>query len=289
MNARPVCSKEWLLELCAQVADRPEIAHLHDKDHYEEGLKVIAVGDLDLDETYPDVYGLPDKFRVLFPDTYLKLQFVWQNLVELRDRHQFYDAPHSRLIRAIDGVPLSGLVFEFRPDKYDIKRWEERTKFFHDIIDEAEARIAIMQPDQPIKLKRFPFAFGDWMQVVQTEDGTKSVLVSTGGSLGGDMGTWAEFIMVNPDPATPDQPYPFDEKKSYFHDDREHTVGVNYTWLAGPILADWFASGVVHNRDAVELMDSYINDGEFKAGPRSETMAQIRERFDQEHPPEDDE
>jgi hypothetical protein len=285
MNTRPVCSKEWLLELCAEVVTRPELTHLYDKDHFEEGLNVIEINELDLDETYSDAYGLPDKFRVLFPDTYLKLQFIWQNLIELRDLHQFKtDASH--LIRSIDGTPLSGMVFLFNLNRYDLERWEERTKFFHDIIDDAEARIVAMHPDKPMKLKRFPFAQGDWMQVVQSEDGTKSALVSTGGSLGGDMGTWVEFTMVNPDPAIADQPYPFDENASY---PRDRQVGTSYTWLSGPVLADWFANGVIPEPDLVQLMDSYAKDGEFKSGPLTETMAEIHARFDQEHPADKDE
>jgi hypothetical protein len=284
MNQRPVCSKEWLLSLCAEVAPRPEIQHLYDKDHYEEGLQVIDIGDLDMDEDYSEVYGLPDKFRILFPDTYLKLRFIWQNLVELQGKHQF-DGQVNNLVTMIDGVPLAGLTLSFQAGKYEIKRWEQRTKFFHDIIDDAEARIAAMQPDKPMKLKRFPFAFGDWMQVVQSEDGTKSVLVATGGQYGGDMGTWVEFTMVSAYPATPDQPYPFYGNKEYPRDQR---VGVEYTWLTGPVLADWFANGIIHNGDAVELMDSYAKDGSFRSGPLTETMAQVRARFDQEHPADED-
>jgi hypothetical protein len=282
MNTRPICSKEWLLELCAEVAIRPELSHLYDKDHYIESVNVIDIGDLDMDEDYADAYGLSDKFRVLFPDTYLKLKFIWQNLVELRDKHDFNN-PHS-LISSIDGIPLSGLTFTFVIEN-EIDRWEKRTKMFHDIIDDAEARIAAMQPNNPMKLKRFPFAFGDWMQVVQSEDGTKSALVATGGRLGGDMGSWIEFIMVNPNPATPDQPYLFSEQEKY---DRDQTVGVDYTWLSGPVLADWFANGVIHNGDSVQVMDGYADDGRFKSGPLTETMAQIRARFDQEYPYDDE-
>lgn len=283
MNTRPVCSKEWLLELCAQVANRPEIIHLYDKDHYDEGLNVIDIGDLDVDEDYTDTYGLSDKFRVLFPDTYLKLKFIWQNLVELHNKHRLHKTT-SDLVDSIDDISLSGMTFSFVP-RNEIKRWEERTKFFHDTIDDAEARIAAMHPDKPMTLKRFPFAFGDWMQVVQSEDGTKSVLVATGGRLGGDQGTWVEFIMVNPDPAIPDQPYPFDEKVEY---PRDHRVGVDYTWLSGPVLADWFTSGVIHDGDSVQMMDSYVKDGTFNSSPLNETMTQVRARFDQEHPYDDD-
>jgi hypothetical protein len=283
---RPVCSKEWLLELCASIANQPELQHLYDKDYLEENecLKVIDIGDLDMDDNYPDAYGLPDMFRVLFPSTYLKLKLIWQNLIELNGKHQFNSLPGS-LIEAIDNVPLAGLIFHFTFNKHETERWEERTKFFHDIIDDTEARIAAMHPDKPMKLKRFPFAFGDWMQVVQSEDGTKSVLVATGGRLGGDMGTWVEFIMVKPDPATPDQPYPFNESEDY---SRNQRVGVEYTWLSGPVLADWFASDVIANDDAVQMMDWYVENGTFKSGSLSETMAQIRARFDQEHPYDDD-
>ena len=92
--------------------------------------------------------------------------------------------------------------------------------------------------------------------------------------------------MLNVDPAMPDQPYPFDENVKY---PRESHVGTEYTWLAGPLLADWFASGVIHNYDSVQVMDMYIRDGKFQPGPLSETMADIRARFDQEHPYDEDE
>lgn len=289
MNAtRSQSTKQSLLQLCNSIKDRSEIMHLCEEGRYgpEVGF-VLHLDSLDQDEDYRDLFGLPDLFRVLYPDTYLKLHLIQQHFHELKEIHDFgvnWKFP-TQLISTIDGEALGGLVFEHCDRNYEKANYLQRIKYFHDLIDATEERIAAMQPDNPIKLKRFPFAFGPWMQVVQTESGDSSVLVAMGGWGCSDSGTYTEFAMAKPDPATPDVAYAFNIRARNF----EGVTGTewNAVWFASAILANWFVNNIFYRNGLTELIDMYIIEGWFKEGPLTETMEEIFARFNIECPDED--
>jgi hypothetical protein len=285
-TSRPVYTEASLLALVEAIKDRPELELLYED--YGPGMAEEAKKEgIFFYYRFEEVKGVD--FNVLYPDTCRLLELIQHHFIELRYGRS---DPNERIPRGL--AKVAGVVFNL--GTIDMREYETRTQYFHDLVDAVEARLAALSPNTPIPLKRFPFFPTLWRQTFQTADGTKaiSVEVDTYASQS-DEERYDQVYLEKPAVPTPDAPYVFDI------DDKQGGTGYRtsqpWVWYAstGPasgllatLIANWIVSGETLPFSKWDYVLEYgVRDG-FKEGPLDETPQQMRERFDREFPLDDE-